>query len=145
MRGCCSYLRLFDSMTRLLAVALTSALLQACGSHPPAERSDPAGQRRFTDAAHCLSATEIKERVQVQTGASTTVLEIALSYDMAAFGACMERAGHPPPKADPAAYLAVARKCVQEADRSGNAEATYAECVRQSGISVEALPAGEPE
>jgi hypothetical protein len=118
--------------------------VQACRSQPTTERADLAA-RRFADAAQCVRTAEIKERVQVPSGTTSTVLEITLSYDMAVFGACMERAGHPAPKADPGAYLTVARRCIQEADRAANAQAAYAECVRQSGIVVEALPDGEPE
>ncbi len=132
-------------MLRLLVVLLLAALVQACRSQAPTERPDPATQTFFLDAEHCLSATHIKERAQVQTGAANTVLEITLSYDMAAFSTCMERSGHPAPKADPAAYLAVARRCLHEAGRAANAEAIYGECVRQSGITVEALPDGERE
>jgi hypothetical protein len=97
----------------------------------------------FADGSRCEEVTARKERVQVITGGAATFVDIYLGPDPAAFAACMQAAGHPPPRFDAEQYTTIARTCLAEARAATDRDAAYAECLRRSGIVVEALPADE--
>jgi hypothetical protein len=97
----------------------------------------------FDDGTRCAELSARKERVQVITGAAPTSVDIYLAPDPTAFVACMKAAGHPPPKVDAQHYTTVARACLDQARGAAARDSAYADCVRRSGIVVEALPDDE--
>lgn len=119
-------------------VLLSLCLLEACSgwlSYP----SENADTGYFSDASDCLRSSLRREQIKVPTGNTMSVIEVVIGNDAAAFGHCMENAGHPAKKADLTEYLKLSSDCLQEARSSSTPDDTYGKCVRRGKITVETI------
>ena len=135
-------------MGRFILMLLSLLMLQACSQFvDEADKADK-NNRYFADASECYETAHKKEKVNVMLSgnkehsfAFPITVDIPISYDAGVFKNCMIYAGHSEPKvdADPAAYLELSRRCLDQARGADNTNEVYANCIRNGDISVDVI------
>jgi len=69
----------------------------------------------FSDASECRDSATQKQKFNVPTAGTQTVVEIPAGYNAISFLDCMQHTGWPVPRADPTEYLEVSTTCLEKA------------------------------
>lgn len=134
------------NVVKFSAFLLCLITLQACSDRFLSKGDD--NSRYFADATECYQTAHRKEKVSVMMSGNTQhsfaypiTVDIPIAYDAGAFKNCMIYSGHKEPKidADPAAYLEISRRCLDQAKGEQDVNDAYANCVRNGDITVDVI------
>jgi uncharacterized protein YceK len=123
-----------------VVLLLTALLSSGCASNVSVTQNNQGSNRGyFSDASKCSQATMNKQRFNVPTSGTQTVVEIPVGYDANAYVDCMKHTGWPVPSADPTEYLNVSTACLKKAQGTENLDESYANCIKRSRFNVEVI------
>ena len=127
-------------MINFPVVLLCITLLSGCTSNELVKQNNPDTNRGyFSDASKCSQSAMNKQRLNVPTAGTQTVIEIPIGYDANTYVDCMKHTGWPVPRADPTEYLDVSTACLKKAQGTENPDKSYADCIKRSRLDVEVV------
>jgi hypothetical protein len=127
-------------MINFPVMLLCITLLLGCTSKEFVKQNNQDTNRGyFSDASKCSQSAMNKQKFNVPTAGTATVIEIPIGYDANIYVDCMKHTGWPVPSADPTEYLAVSTDCLQKAQGTKNLDESYADCIKRSRLNVEVI------
>ena len=127
-------------MINFSVVLLCITLLSGCTSNELVKQNNQDTNRGyFSDASKCSQSAMNKQRLNVPTAGTQTVVEVPIGYDANTYVDCMKHTGWPVPRADSTEYLDVSTACLKKAQGTENPDKSYADCIKGSRLDVEVI------